>query len=90
MIPNWEYMLLTLKWETKANFFDIEAWNIKHLHGYLKKGSQVVVSGELDSSEYEKDGRKVKRIFVRADRVQTFLKKEETPEPKKYNVDDIP
>ena len=78
------------KWETKVNYFDIEIWNSSYLHDFLKKGVQAVVSGELDSSEYEKDGRKIKRIYVRADKVQTFLKKEDKPEPSEMDADDIP
>lgn len=80
-------------WESKANFFDIEAWNMKHLKDALTKGREVVVSGELDTNEYTNpEGQKVKRIFVRAERIQAFHapadKKEEPKSENQWN--DIP
>ena len=87
-------------WETVTNYFDIEAWNVGYLSNSLKKGRQVVVCGELDTSTYEKDGQKVKRIFIRADRIQTFgSASEKKEEPKKieeapydptWDMSDIP
>ena len=80
-------------WESKANFFDIEPWNMKHLKEALTKGREVVISGELDASEYTNpEGQKVKRVFVRAERIQAFHtptdKKEEPKSENKWN--DIP
>ncbi|MBQ3318157.1 MAG: single-stranded DNA-binding protein [Spirochaetales bacterium] len=82
------------KWETKVNYFDVEAWNMEWLKGSLTKGRQVVVSGELDTSEYtNKEGQKVRKVFVRADRIQTFHAPSERRKESNYgssDFDDIP
>lgn len=82
------------KWESKVNYFEIEAWNMKWLKDALTKGRQVVVNGELDTNEYtNKDGQKVRRIFVRADKIQAFhapTEKKSEPVNDAYDFDDIP
>ena len=80
------------QWDKVTNFFDIEAWNIDYIKDALTKGRQVIVSGELDTSEYtNKDNQKVKRVFVRADRIQAFHSaSEKKAEPKKEASEEIP
>ena len=51
---------------------------------YLGKGSQVAIQGRIQTSSYEKDGRKVNTVGVVADRVEFLSRKEE---PKEEQVD---
>lgn len=80
------------KWEKQTQYFDIEAWNNDYFKDALTKGRQVVVTGELDYSEYtNKDNQKVKRIYVRADKIQAFFSaSEKKAEPKKEASEEIP
>ena len=85
------------EWKNKANFFDVEAWNIDSLKDLLVKGRLVEVNGELDSAEYMKDDRKIKRIFIRAKNIQSsngFEKKAETPKTEapqpEFDESDLP
>ena len=80
------------KWEKATNFFDVEAWNIDFLKDSLTKGRQLIVTGELDCSEYtNKDTQKVKRIFVKADKIQVFYSSsEKKEEPKKAEAEEAP
>lgn len=80
------------QWDKVTNYFDIEAWNIDYIKDALTKGRQVLVSGELDTSEYtNKDNQKVKRVFVRVDKIQVFhFASEKKEEPKKEVKSDIP
>ena len=85
------------KWETKVNYFEVEAWNVKWLKDALTKGRQVVVNGELDTTEFTtKDGQKVRKVFVRADRIQAFhapsekAERKEEPTYSNSDFDDIP
>lgn len=80
------------KWEKQTQYFDIEAWNNDYFKDALTKGRQVVVTGELDYSEYtNKDNQKVKRIYVRADKIQAFFSaSEKKTEPKKEASEEIP
>lgn len=55
-------------WEQKADF----------LSSYGKKGTLVGVSGRLETSSYEKDGRKVYKTYITADSVEILESKKET------------
>lgn len=69
--------------EKTAYFFDVEVWNSssKYLEKFGKKGARILVDGALKSTTYEnKDGNKVKRVFINANQVSLFdyESKEET------------
>lgn len=76
-------------WTSRANYFEVEAWNCDFLKDYLLKGRQVSVKGELDSSEYTKDDRKIRKTFVRAENIQILgsFDKKESETPKAESVD---
>jgi single-strand DNA-binding protein len=58
------------EWTEKANFFDVEAWNMDYLKDSLKKGKLIALSGRLDTSSYTKNDVTVTRIFIVADKLQ--------------------
>lgn len=59
-------------WEDVPNFFDVDVWGPQgdNVIKYLGKGSQIVVTGKLKWSQWEKEGRKQSKVTVSADRVQ--------------------
>lgn len=62
----------------KTDFLDIETWNktAEFCGNYLKKGSRVLVEGELHKEQYEKDGVKKYVYKIVADRVEGLDRKE--------------
>jgi len=61
------------EWKTEATFVGFVAWQVlaERCYENLKKGSAVVVTGRLHSSEWEtSDGEKRSQVEIRADRVQ--------------------
>lgn len=58
--------------ESKADFINITTWNAlaQNCVKYLTKGSQVGVSGSIQTGSYEKDGVKYSTFEVRADQVE--------------------
>lgn len=60
------------EWAEKANFFDVEAWNIDFMKDSLKKGKLIAISGRLDTSSYTKNEVTVTRIFIVADKIQSL------------------
>lgn len=72
------------EWTEKANFFDVEAWNMDYLKDSLKKGNQIVLSGRLDTSSYTKNEATVTRIFIVADRIHCL-----TPQNTKDKEDNL-
>ncbi len=58
--------------ETQADFINIVAWNAtaQNCGKYLVKGSQVAVSGSIQTGSYERDGVKRQTFDVRADQVE--------------------
>ena len=65
--------------ETQADFINIVAWNAtaQNCGKYLVKGSQVAVSGSIQTGSYERDGVKRQTFDVRADQVE-FLSRPNT------------
>lgn len=65
-----------------TDFIDCTLWDglAKNLSEYCKKGDTIGIRGRLQVSTYEKDGTKIKRVDVIAERV-TFLGST-TKEPK--------
>lgn len=58
--------------ETQADFINIVAWNAtaQNCGKYLVKGSQVAVSGSIQTGSYERDGVRRQTFDVRADQVE--------------------
>ena len=65
--------------ETQADFINIVAWNAtaQNCGKYLVKGSQVAVSGSIQTGSYERDGVKRQTFDIRADQVE-FLSRPNT------------
>ena len=62
------------EWQEATDFVNIVAWGPlgERVEQYVKKGQQVLVSGSLQSSSWEQDGKKRSKIEVVA-RDVTFL-----------------
>ncbi len=58
--------------ENRADFINIVTWDnlAQNCVKYLKKGSQVAVTGSIQTGSYEKDGVKRQTFDVRADQVE--------------------
>ena len=58
--------------ETQADFINIVAWNAtaQNCGKYLVKGSQVAVSGSIQTGSYERDGVKRQTFEIRAEQVE--------------------
>lgn len=58
--------------ENKADFINIVTWDglAQNCVKYLKKGSQVAVTGSIQTGSYERDGVKRSTFDIRADQVE--------------------
>lgn len=58
--------------ENKADFINIVTWEAlaQNCVKYLQKGSQVAVTGSIQTGSYEKDGVKRQTFDIRADQVE--------------------
>lgn len=58
--------------ESKADFINIVTWDglAQNCTKYLKKGSQVAVTGSIQTGSYERDGIKRQTFDIRADSVE--------------------
>jgi len=65
------------EWIEVPLYMDVEYWtkNATYL-AELKKGEKVWVSGELTPDSYEKDGKVVNKIFLRANTVNRLSKRD--------------
>lgn len=60
------------QWVEEANFFDIALMgrSAESLSPYLKKGTQIAVSGELRQDRWQQDGQNRSKVSVFANRIQ--------------------
>ena len=58
--------------ENRADFINITTWNAlaQNCVKYLTKGSQVAVTGSIQTGSYEKDGIEYPTFEIRADQVE--------------------
>ena len=66
--------------ENKADFINITTWNAlaQNCVKYLTKGSQVAVTGSIQTGSYEKDGIRRQTFDVRADQVEFLSRANQT------------
>ena len=59
------------EWKDHTAYVNVTVWNesAERLAERLHKGSPVQVTGEIDSRQWEKDGKRFSVVFVRAQRV---------------------
>ena len=79
----------------KTDFFTIVAWNktAEFVSNYFHKGEMILVSGELQTRTYEKDGRNVTVTEIIANTVDFCGGKNETKgesNPVSVEVDEMP
>ena len=77
-----------LKDKEKTCYAPVEYWvkASSKLPQYLKKGTQVALSGELETQSWEKEGQKFSKLIVRANTLQLIGGKSapaDTPAPAK-------
>ena len=87
-------------WQDRTEWASVVVWGkrAEGLHKILEKGSQIFVEGSLKTSSYEKDGRKIFRADVVANKVLLCggkgggqRQRSEAPSgPKSEPVDDYP
>lgn len=67
----------------EASFFDVVLWGkqAESLNPYLKKGTRVIVSGELRQNRWEQDGNSRSKVEINATSVQMIGGKQETSSP---------
>jgi len=53
-------------------FVEVEAWNktAEIINEYFEKGSSILIEGRLKFNSWEKDGAKMSRLTVRADKFE--------------------
>lgn len=51
-------------------YMDCDHWSPGAVAGFLSKGSQVLVEGELEQQSWEKDGQKRSKIVCKVQRLQ--------------------
>jgi len=86
-----------VKGEDKTEWHRIVAWDklAEIIEKYVRKGDKVMIEGEIETREYEKDGRKVYTTEIRAWNMEMLGgKPEPAKEPvnptKNIDLDDIP
>jgi len=88
-----------VKGEDKTEWHRIVAWDklAEIIEKYVRKGDKVMIEGEIETREYEKDGRKVYTTEIRAWNMEmlggkpaTEPAKEPVNPTKNIDLDDIP
>ena len=69
--------------DKKTDFIDCIAWNrqAEIISSYVKKGNELSVLGSLETSSYEKDGKKLKSYCVRVSELQLHSSSHDASEP---------
>jgi len=85
-----------VKGEDKTEWHRIVAWDklAEIIEKYVKKGDKIMIEGEIETRDYEKDGRKVYTTEIRAWNMEMLGgKSEPAKEPanptKNINLDEI-
>lgn len=88
-----------VKGEDKTEWHRVVAWDklAEIIEKYVNKGDKIMIEGEIETREYEKEGRKVYTTEIRAWNMEMLggkseLAKEPAKEPAKVdisNLDDI-
>jgi len=57
----------TGQYNDKAHFFDVTAWGktAENINKFFKKGSRILLDGQLEFSQWEKDGQKRSKVGVK-------------------------
>jgi len=81
------------EWTDEVNYFDAVMFGKRgeSVHGYLTKGQQVAVSGEMRQERWEKDGQKRSKVVLHVDGLRLMGNKStsETQDPGEFQ-DDVP
>ena len=74
--------------EEKVSYIDVEAWGklAELCQQYLTKGRQAGVEGRLVQDRWEKDGKTMSKLYVKADNVQ-FLGSRESQDTNNSSPD---
>ena len=84
-------------WENQTNFIDcvMIGKRAEGLNGYLTKGTQIAVDGELRQNRWEQDGQKRSKVEIMANNIQLLGGKPQEKSSGAENVkavfeDDVP
>ena len=60
------------QWTEEVNYFDVKLWGkrAESLDQYLKKGTQIAITGELRQERWEQDGQKRSKVIINASNIQ--------------------
>ena len=74
----------------KVSYIDVDAWSKLGdiCQQYLTKGRQVLAEGRLVQDTWEKDGKKMSKLYVKADNVQFMGGKQENSQSKSSSKSD--
>ena len=74
----------------KVSYIDVDAWSKLGdiCQQYLTKGRQVLAEGRLVQDTWEKDGKKMSKLYVKADNVQFMGGKQENSQNKSNSKSD--
>tara|TARA_B100000282_G_scaffold271696_1_gene226536 strand:+ start:285 stop:641 length:357 start_codon:yes stop_codon:yes gene_type:complete len=74
----------------KVSYIDVDAWSKLGdiCQQYLTKGRQVLAEGRLVQDTWEKDGKKMSKLYVKADNVQFMGGKQENSQSKSNSKSD--
>lgn len=81
------------EYDKKTIWHQVECWNATadFCNKYMQTGSLVYVCGSMEVNEYEIDGEKKKRMFIKAREVRLLKTKEDVNSSKNEDSqDDIP
>lgn len=75
-------------YKDSVEFFDLEWWKPNGAMAYVAKGTQVFISGELQTQRWEKDGQKRSKIVVKVRSLNlTGSKKKAEPAEEEFAAD---
>lgn len=90
---NFSVAISTYGQNEQTIWLSVEAWNktADFVEAYIHKGDAVLIDGEIAIDEWEKDGQKRSKTYVKAFRVESLGRK---PKPETDNTpideDDVP
>lgn len=80
------------EWVSEPCFFDVVMFGklAENMKKWLVKGKGIAVDGRLDQDRWEKDGKKMSKIYINADHVQLLGGGKEKSEQPSASPSDFP
>jgi len=85
------FSIAVYKGKDQANFFDCVAWEkMAEKIAQHKKGEVIGIEGRLDQRSWEKDGKKMSKVEIIADWIETFSRPGTVEQVEKVFADENP